>query len=41
MLPVMCDCETWYLILRELHRLKVFGNSVLWIVFEPKGEAVT
>jgi hypothetical protein len=26
---VLCDCETWSLTLREVHRLRVFENRVL------------
>ncbi|PNF34658.1 hypothetical protein B7P43_G05713, partial [Cryptotermes secundus] len=29
-------CETWSLILREEHRLRVFENRVLRRIFEPK-----
>jgi hypothetical protein len=29
-------CETWSLILREEHRLKVFENRVLRRIFGPK-----
>jgi hypothetical protein len=40
-LPViLCGCETWSLILREEHRLRVFGNKVLRRVIGPKREKV-
>jgi len=34
-------CETWSLPLREEHRLKVFENRVLRIIFGPKRDEVT
>jgi hypothetical protein len=34
-------CETWFLILREEHRLRVFENRVLRRIFESKGDGVT
>jgi hypothetical protein len=34
-------CETWYLTLREEHRLRVFENRVLRRIFGPKGDEVT
>ena len=34
-------CETWYLTLREEHRLRVFMNRLLRQMFGPKGEEVT
>jgi hypothetical protein len=34
-------CETWSLILREEHRLRVFENKVLRRVFGPKRDDVT
>jgi hypothetical protein len=38
-LPVlMYGCETWSLILREEHRLRVSENRVLRRIFGPKGE---
>jgi hypothetical protein len=37
---VLYGCETWYLILGEEHRLRVFENRVLRI-FEPKRDEVT
>jgi hypothetical protein len=33
---VLYGCETWSLILREEHRLKVFENRVLRRIFGPK-----
>jgi hypothetical protein len=35
------ECETWSLILREDHRLKVFENRVLRRIFGPKRNEVT
>jgi hypothetical protein len=32
---------TWSLTLREVHRLKVFENSVVRILFGPKRDEVT
>jgi hypothetical protein len=41
-LPVVLHgCETWSLILREEHRLRVFENRVLRGILGPKGEKVT
>jgi hypothetical protein len=34
-------CETWSLIFREEHRLRVFENRVLRIIFGPKRDEVT
>jgi hypothetical protein len=34
-------CETWSLILREKHRLRVFENRVLRRIFGPKRDEVT
>jgi hypothetical protein len=34
-------CETWFLILREKHRLRVFENRVLRGIFGPKRDEVT
>jgi hypothetical protein len=34
-------CETWSLILREEHRLRIFENRVLRRMFEPKRFEVT
>jgi hypothetical protein len=42
MLPVVLyGCETWYLTLREEHRLRVSENRVLRRIFGPKGDEVT
>jgi hypothetical protein len=35
---VLYGCETWYLSLREEHRLRVFENRVLRRIFGPKRE---
>jgi hypothetical protein len=40
LLVVIYGCETWYLILREEHRLRVFENSVLRRIFEPMWDKV-
>jgi hypothetical protein len=41
-LPVILyGCETWYLTLREEHRLRVFENNVLRRIFGPKRDEVT
>jgi hypothetical protein len=37
---VLYGCETWYLTLREEHRLRVFENRVLRGIFGPKRDAV-
>jgi hypothetical protein len=37
---VLYGCETWSLTLREEHRLRVFENRVLRIIFGPKGDEV-
>jgi hypothetical protein len=34
-------CETWSLILREEHRLKVFENRVMRTIFGPRRVGVT
>jgi hypothetical protein len=36
MTVVLYGYETWYLTLREVHRLKVFENRVLRKIFGPK-----
>jgi hypothetical protein len=42
LLPVVLyGSETWSLILREEHRLRVFENSVLRRIFGPKRDEVT
>jgi hypothetical protein len=38
---VLYGCETWYLTLREEHRLEVFENRVWRRIFGPKREEVT
>jgi hypothetical protein len=38
---VLYGCETWYLALREEHRLSVFENRVLMRIFGPKRDEVT
>jgi hypothetical protein len=38
---VLYGCETWSLILREEHRLRVVENRVLRRIFGPKGDEVT
>jgi len=38
---VLYECETWSLILREDHRLRVFENRVLRRIFGPKRDEVT
>jgi hypothetical protein len=38
---VLYGCETWYLALREEHRLGEFENRVLMRVFGPKRDEVT
>ena len=37
---VLCGCETWSLVLREEHRLRVFENGVLRRIFGPKKDEV-
>jgi hypothetical protein len=37
---VMYRCETWFLTLKEEHRLRVFENRVLRRIFGPKRDAV-
>jgi hypothetical protein len=38
---VMYGCETWFLTLKEEHRLRVFENRVLMRIFGPKRIEVT
>jgi hypothetical protein len=38
---VLYGCETWSLTLREEHRVKVFENGVLRIIFGPKRDEMT
>ena len=41
-LPVLLyGCETWSLILREEHRLRVFKNKVLRRIFAAKRDEIT
>jgi hypothetical protein len=41
-LPViLCGCETWSLIVREEHKLRVFENRVVRRIFGPKRDGVT
>jgi hypothetical protein len=40
-LPVLCECETWALTLREECRLRVFENRVLGRIVRPKRGEVT
>jgi hypothetical protein len=37
---VLCGCETWSLMLREEHRLRVFENRVLRRIIGPKRDKV-
>jgi hypothetical protein len=37
---VLCGCETWFLTLREEHRLRVFENRVLRRIFRTKRDEV-
>jgi hypothetical protein len=37
---VLYGCETWSITLREEHRLKVFENRVLRIIFGPEKDEV-
>jgi hypothetical protein len=38
---VLCGCDTWFLTLREEHRLKMFENRVLKKVFGSKMDEIT
>jgi hypothetical protein len=38
---VLYGCVTWFLTLREEHRLRVFENRVLRRIFGPKRDEVT
>jgi hypothetical protein len=38
---VLYGCETWHLILREEHRLRVFENKVLRRIFGAKRDEMT
>jgi len=39
-LPVLCRCETWSLILWEERKLRVFENMVLRRIFGPRRDEV-
>jgi hypothetical protein len=41
LLVVLCGCRTWFLILREEHRLRVFENRVLRRISDLKWDEVT
>jgi hypothetical protein len=41
LLVLLYGCETWSLILREEHRLRVFENRILRRIFGPKRDEVT
>jgi hypothetical protein len=38
---ILCSGETWFLTLREEHRLRVFENRFLKRIFGPKRDEVT
>jgi hypothetical protein len=38
---VLYGCQTWYVTLREEHRLRVFENRILRRIFGPKSDEVT
>ena len=38
---VLCECETWSLLLRDKHRLRVFENRALRRIFGPNGDEIT
>jgi hypothetical protein len=38
---VLYGSETWYLTVREEHKLRVFENRVLRVIFGPKRDRVT
>jgi hypothetical protein len=38
---ILIGCETWSLILREKHRVRVFENRVLRRIFGSKRDEVT
>jgi hypothetical protein len=38
---VLYGCDTWSLTLREEHKLRVFENRVLRMIFVPKRDEVT
>jgi hypothetical protein len=35
---VLCGCKTWFVALREEHKLRVFENIVLRRILRPKGD---
>jgi hypothetical protein len=37
---VLYGCETWSLMVRVQHRLRVFENRVFWRIFGPKRNQV-
>jgi hypothetical protein len=37
---VLCECETWFLTLREERKLRVFENRVLRRIFGPRRDEV-
>jgi hypothetical protein len=39
-LPALYGCEAWFLTLKEEHRLRVFENRLLRIIFGPKRDEV-
>ena len=38
---VLYGCETWFLAMKEKHRLELFENRVLRKVFEPRRDVVS
>jgi len=40
-LSVLCGCETWSLILREEHTVRLFENRATRKIFGPKRDGVT
>jgi hypothetical protein len=38
--PILYGCETWFLTLREEHRLRVFENRMLRKIFGPNRDEV-
>ena len=41
MLFVLYGCKAWSLTLREEHRVRVFENRVLRVIYGPKRDGVT
>jgi hypothetical protein len=41
LLVVLYECETWYLVLSDQNRLRVFENRVVGRILEPKRDEVT